>query len=184
MIGEILNAIMQECIAYLGAGSVILKTNYKPKNIPAYSMPLILLEVAEATESGQFPGGLTQMDWQIGLNAYNYMLDILGEDITGASTDLLNIPIDGIRQHFSYGVWLADNATNTGKIMDDITNNYGFKFALGGVVPADALDEDGDIMGYRIMFDSCSFDDSTSYVKMSDHPLEHLVQINNPPFDA
>jgi hypothetical protein len=47
--------------------------------------------------------------------------------------------------------------------MADIFNTYGFQFTLTGITNADALDQDGLIMGFKIGFDSTSFDQVTQF---------------------
>jgi hypothetical protein len=175
MIGEILNAVILECRELLKdtGGTVILKTDYRGTSDTSYTMPLLLLDLLEAPDSAQLPGGVTRKDWIFALNAYNYEPNSYTDDTSGYSEKLLNI-IDTIRQHFSLGTWLTQGMT-------DINTNYGFKFTLSGVVPADALDQDGLIMGYRIMFDSIAFDTDTSFVQMSESDLEHVTQQGYPP---
>ena len=180
MLGDILNAVMQECRALLSdtGGTVILKTDYKASNLPTYSMPLLLVDLLEAPDSMQYPGGITRVDWNFALNSYNYMPDSMADDLSGYSMKLLDI-IDNIRQHFSIGNWLNTTQSPT---MTDILNNYCFKFTLSGINSADALDQDGLIMGYKIVFDSVGLDNSTSIVQDSTSPLSTVDQIDNPPF--
>ena len=181
MIGQIIRATMDECRAFLqsqsgGAGTVILKTDFRAASFPSYTMPMVLVEISGADESMQLLGGLTQMGWQFAFNAYNIMPDPYGNDATGYSTDLLNIPIDSIRQHFSSqggaGGWLTEG-------MNDILNAYGFRYTLSGVQPADALDEDGQLMGYRIVFDSMAFDSATLNSSPSTQVLTAVRQVSN-----
>lgn len=47
--------------------------------------------------------------------------------------------------------------------MVTIFNNYGFQFTLTGITNADALDQDGLIMGFKIGFDSTAFDQVTQF---------------------
>jgi hypothetical protein len=47
--------------------------------------------------------------------------------------------------------------------MVTIFNNYGFQFTLTGITAADALDQDGLIMGFKIGFDSTAFDQVTQF---------------------
>lgn len=102
MIGEILQAVLDECDALLsGTGAtVMLKTNFPPKKIPDNSGNFILLALDDAVTSGQYPGGLTQMDWRWSFNSYSYEPDAYVDDHSGYSTALLDF-IDTIRQHFS-----------------------------------------------------------------------------------
>ena len=59
--------------------------------------------------------------------------------------------------------------------MNDILNSYGFRFTLSGIVKADALDQDGLILGYRIVFDSLAYDMVTFNAKQSDQTLLHVT---------
>ena len=177
MIGDILNAVMQECKALLAdqAGTVILKTDYKASNLPSYAMPLLLVDLYDATDSVQYPGGLTRVDWNFAFNSYHNAPDPKVDDDSGYSIGLLDV-IDSIRQHFSIGAWLTHGMTN-------ILNNYAFRFTLSGISPADALEQEGLIMGYKIIFDSAAVDTGTSGTVLSSQVLEVVDQINNPPFN-
>lgn len=177
MINDILNAVMQECKAFLTdkGGTVILKTDYKASNLPTYTMPLLLVDLLDASEALQYPGGRTQIDWAFALNSYANMLDPTIDDNSGESINLLKV-IDDIRRHFSIGKWLTAGMT-------DILNNYCFKFTLSGITPADALNEDGLVMGYKIMFDSVGLDSVTDSVQDSIYATATIEQVNNPPFN-
>lgn len=175
MIGAILNAVILECRELLKntGGTVILKTNYKSTDLISYGMPLLLVDLVEAGDTGQYVGGATHADWMFAFNSYNYEPDSYTDDTSGYSANLLNV-IDTIRQHFSKGIWLTQGMT-------DILNNYCFKYTLSGIMPADALDQDGLVMGYRIVFDSIAIDNSTNSVQMSESALEHIAQFGFQP---
>ena len=172
MIGRILQAVIDECKALPidGVGTIILKTDYRSSNLESYAMPLLLLDLMEAPESGQYIGALTRMDYIFALNSYNYEPNSGCDPDGGYSTSLLNI-IDTIRRHFSYGVWITSEMT-------DILNSYGFRFTLGGLTPADPLEADGLIMGYKVVFDSISFDVETNDVAPSTAVLEDVIDLN------
>jgi hypothetical protein len=169
MINEILQAVIDECNALFlnTGGTVIFKTDFKSDSLVTYTMPLLIVDVVDAPDSGQQIGGLTRVDWMFAMNSYNYMPNSQIIDDKGYSTSLLK-PIDTIRQHFSNGVWLTSGMT-------DILNNYGFKFALSGITGADALEQDGIILGYKIMFDSLAFDSDTLDTIDSTEELETII---------
>ena len=177
MINDILNAVMQECRAFLTdkGGSVILKTDYKASNLPTYTMPLILTDLLDASEAFQYPGGRTQLSWMFALNSYANMLDATIDDNSGNSINLLQV-IDDIRRHFSIGNWITEG-------MGNVLNNYCFKFTLSSISPADALNEDGLVMGYKIIFDSVALDTVTDVVQDSVSVVEVVEQVGNPPFN-
>lgn len=102
MLGEILQSVLDEAQELLsGTGAtVIFKTNFLPKNLPDNNGNFILLAIEDASESLQFPGGLTQMNWKFSFNSYAYEPDAYVDDHSGYSTTLLNF-IDRVRQHFS-----------------------------------------------------------------------------------
>lgn len=188
MIGDILNAILQETVAlsrtWENYGTVLLKTDYKNTKLVDYAMPLVIVDLADGVDSKQYPGGLTRMEWQYAFNSYNYSPDGYVDDTTGYSTSLLKIPIDEIRRHFEIGKWIAEDPNAPGTyLMNIILDLYGFRFTFSGVTPADHLDEDGLVMGYKIGFDSVSFDNVTKAVVYSDEVLEVVEQVDNPPFD-
>lgn len=182
MLGEITDAILQECKALLSdtGAQVMLKTNFMPKKLPDNTGNFILLHVDGNGEDCQYPGGLTRMDWKYWFNSYNYEPDAYVDDDSGFSTSLLNF-VDMVRQHFSLGAlgrtgWLTP-------AMNQIFDTYGFQFTLTGITPADALDQDGLIMGFKVGFDSTAFDSVTDFTLL-DRPLLTVEQIDNPPFDG
>ena len=179
MTGDIIDAIMKEskAIPDLQVGTVILKTDFKLADIDSYSMPMLLFELLEGGESRQLIGGITRLDYYVALNVYAQAPDQLGDDTTGYSPSLLNI-IDTIRVHFSNGRlygWLTQGMT-------DILNNYGFRFSLGGIVEADALEGDGLLMGKRLVFETISFDMATCNNPQSTSPVTSVAQVGNPPY--
>lgn len=106
MINYIQNAILKETKAYLqsiGSGQCMLKTNFDPKETPDYSLPLVLVDFQDASDSYVFPGGLTFMGWKIDFDCYNYSPDSYVDDPTEYSTSLIFDPVDTIRRHFSLG---------------------------------------------------------------------------------
>lgn len=180
MIGDILNAILQECREFLSdaddggfVGTVILKTEYSTANIPTYSMPLLLLDMTEGSESRAFIGGAESMDWSFAFNSYNHNPDGYTDDALagGYSADLLDV-IDLIRQHFSFKSWLTPGMT-------DIEHNYGFVFTFGGITKADVIDGSGLIQGWRVMFESMSIDEVTEWVEPSESVLEEVTQVGD-----
>ena len=173
MIGDILNAVLNECKALLQtmdiAGTLILETDYKSDKLTTYSMPLLILDMIDAPETSQYLGGVTRVDWVFGMNSYNLQPDSYVDDITPWSGSLLDI-IDRIRAHFSLGFWLVPTRgedTTLPMAMPDILSAYGFKFTLSGLTRANHLDEDGLIMGWRIMFDSIAIDDFTDWILLN-----------------
>lgn len=183
MIGEILEAVRQECLEFLkqnadpagGVGTVIVETDFRQADLQSYSMPLILLDMVDGHETSQYPGGVTRVDWMFGFNSYHYMPDSTVDDDSGYSPELLDI-IDKIRQHFStglaLGIWLTQGMTG-------IYENYDFQFTLLGVARAKALNADGLKMGWRLGFDSMAIDSSTSSVVPSTAALTYVQQLDN-----
>ena len=181
-----MNAVMQECRTLFASwtkdgsvgGTVILKTDYRPKDLSSYTMPLLLVDLLDAPDSMQYPGGVTRVDWNFALNAYNYMPDPTIDDQTGGARNLLDV-MDDIRRHFSMGIWM----NTISPTLTDVLNDYCFKFTLEGISNADALDQDGLIMGKRIVFDCVGIDTDTEEVVESLVPLEKVNQVDNPPFE-
>jgi|GEM_PF-2401905 len=64
--------------------------------------------------------------------------------------------------------------------MVTIFNNYGFQFTLSGILNADPVDQDGVIMGFKIVFESTALDNKTLY--SGEAPLISVTQVDNPPF--
>lgn len=173
MIGEIVNAILQEAKALFAgkAGTVILRTQFKMSKIDNYKPPFLMLDVIDAPDSYQFIGGSTMMGWDFGFNTYSHEPDSSVDNDTDSATDLLNF-IDIVRRHFTKGIWLTPG-------MAILINNYSFKFTLSGIHAADALDGDGLVMGYKIMLESVSIDEDTDSIIESLWPLEFINQIQN-----
>jgi hypothetical protein len=161
MIGEILQAVLQETKTLLdGTGAtVMLKTNFRPKSTPDNNGTLVLIDVEHAPDSVQYPGGLSLMVWHFGFNTYAWEPDAYVDDDSGYSAGLLDF-IDTIRQHFTANYaglnWLTTE-------MITVWDQYGFQYTLTGLTNADAIDQNGLIMGWKIGLDTTSFDDVTVF---------------------
>lgn len=179
MTGDILNAVIAECKALFTdtGGTVLLKTDYKASALPGYTMPLILIDLADAPDTYQYPGGASRVDWSFFLNTYEYVPNPTDDD-GGYSVDLLLI-IDIVRRHFAKGVWLNTASPN----LTDMLNRYCFKFTLGSTEPADHIEQDGMKMGYKLTFESVGIDNDTNNVVDSTSTLTTVTQVGNPPFD-
>jgi len=153
MINKILQAVITECQAAQPEATILFRTDFKLDNVPTYSMPLLLVDLVDAPDSGQAIGGVTIMEWIFALNSYNYMPNPEASPDGGYSSDLLE-PIDCIRRHFTKSTWLTDG-------MREIESDYGFTFSLSGIHAADMIDSDGLAIGYKIMFSSVSIDMDT-----------------------
>ena len=193
---RILTAVRRECLALATTqpnefgvnnageftGTVIFETNYKSEKLQTYTMPLLILALEDEIDSGPFLGGATKMDGSFSMNSYNYDPNSYGDDDSGQSEELSGI-IDIIRQHFSVRQWIIPSRgldTTIPMSMDDIQENYGFKFTLSGVHRARKLDQDGLIIGYRIIFDFIAIDDTTdSVVSSSPEVLESVSQVGS-----
>lgn len=171
MTGEILKAVAEEAKALFqqsdtsGApGTVILETDFNKAKMDNYSMPLLLLDMIDAPEMSQYPGGLKRADWRFGMNTYNYQPDPYLDDETNYSANLQNI-IDAVTDHFAARIWLRTardvNNPDDPLTMADIEDQYGFRFTLSGLQRATNLNMDGLILGWRVTFDSVAVDDST-----------------------
>lgn len=154
MEGEILYGVQKE-IENLFSGSgctVILKTDFSSAKWPTYKMPLILIDIEPGNDTQQMIGGLTMMDWQFSLSAYNYMPNIGGKDPTNYSATRINVA-DKLRVHFSaFAVMVA-------KEMLLVFTQYGIKWTLSGLHKADPLEHpNGLCKGHKIIFDTISWD--------------------------
>jgi hypothetical protein len=63
--------------------------------------------------------------------------------------------------------------------MADMFNQYGLQFNLTGVTIADQVDQDGLVIGYKIGFETTSFDDGTLFIE-DDIDLETITEIVPP----
>ena len=171
MIGEILNAVIQEAkLLFEGqGGTVLIKTDYKNSSLPSYSMPLLIVDLLDANELTHYINGVTRADWNFAFNSYNYMPDLYNDDNSEYSKNLLNV-IDDVRRHFQTGDWKSP-------LMVAVLENYGFKFTIMGINPADALEDQGLVMGYKIVFDSVAIDNQTNTILNSTQVLEKVTQL-------
>lgn len=172
MIGDILNGIIIEVKKlFEDTGcEVLLKTDYNSTNLLNYKMPLVIIDIPDAPESSQYLGGLTKNDYLILFNIYHYEPDITTDDVTNYSTSLINIT-DTVRRHFSFGSWLTPE-------MAGLENDFGLRLTFSGVTPADSLDQDGLIKGFKIGFESISFDQETELIADSKQVLETVIQLD------
>lgn len=178
MIGEIIQAIINECKSLNEGkkGTFMLKTDFNVSELASYEMPLLIFELVDAPESGQFLGGGSFLNWIFALNSYNYQPNASAEDDGGYSSALLNV-VDDVRRYFSKANWATDE-------MKAAVINYGLKLTLSGIAPADALPkEDGLVLGYKIVFDSMAIDIETNSIVDSTSVLEIVEQIDYPPID-
>lgn len=121
MLGEILQSILQETKTLLsGTGATVLfKTNFVNKKMPDNNGNFVLLEIDNAPDTIQFPGGLTRCDWNWSFGSYNFEPNAYVDDDTPFSTSLLNF-IDQIRQHFSLGAFGKGVVYSTGTLQPGI----------------------------------------------------------------
>lgn len=189
MTGEILKAVVNEACAFLAQrkggkepGTCMIEDDYKDDDQRTYIMPLILIDMMDATDTSQYPGGGTKLDWAFGMNSYAYMPDSYNDDPSSFSTDLLSV-IDELRTHFSIGIWLVPPRATDDEPMAiaDLLNNFAFVFTLSGLVRAKHLQRDGLVMGWRIVFDSISIDSSTDQLDYEGSvPLEGIDPVGYP----
>lgn len=60
--------------------------------------------------------------------------------------------------------------------------DYGFRFTLGSLHAADALEGDGLVMGYGVVFETISFDRVTGNTQPSNGGITTINQVRNPPY--
>lgn len=66
--------------------------------------------------------------------------------------------------------------------MVDLYNEFGFQFTLTGIGVADAIEQNGLLMGYKIGLISTALDRHTLFTE-NDIELITITQVSNPPFD-
>lgn len=162
MVDEIIDAVQKEAEAFSKEngefiGQIILKTNFINTGEVAYVMPLGLLDILGGSETSQYPGGVTRVDWNWAFNLYNYYANVYGDDVSGETARLMKWT-DQVRRHFSTRNWLTQG-------MKDIECRYDFRFTLSGVQEADHLKyREGLCKGWRFMFESIALDKETDSV--------------------
>lgn len=171
-------AIQQELLTFYKGkpGTVLLHKRYRPKKMPTYQMPLVLIHKHGGSDFGQMLGGVTLEDWEIDLCIYWYRPDGYGSDPTTESADTEDIA-DQIRQHFSnFSVFISDE-------LQALLNTYGTRLTLSQVSEADALPApDGLVDGHKITFSSISWDTTTSGTIDPGKVMQNLEQLDPPPF--
>jgi len=153
ILGDIIYAITEECKYFLlgQGGTAILDTDLKQPYTDL--MPLVVVEVENAGDSAQLPGGWTRFDLDIAFNVYNYQPGAYDNSVISAS--LLDI-IDQIRQFFEKGIWQTN-------FMINLTTNYGFKILYMGQNKAPQIEgSEGIISGWKLNFSSVALDMGTS----------------------
>jgi hypothetical protein len=173
MIKETVQGLIDECKALFDdtGGTVLFHTQFKQDKIPGYTLPLIIIYIEDAPESGPFIGGVTRLDWNVVLRVYSLMPNPELDIDNGYSTSLLEI-IDTVRRHFTKPkIYLTQS-------FQDIIENYNFLMELNGIANAEPLQKNNLIVyGNDINFSCVSIDTDTGNTEMSLVKLEHVYRI-------
>jgi hypothetical protein len=121
--------------------------------MPSYSMPLFLLDIPDAPESGQMPGGNTKMEWNFTIDIYDYYFNEDQSEITNYSDKLLIIH-DKVRRHFSKGDWKT-------RQMKEAIIKYSLSLTFEGVTGAPSLEGQDLTKGYSLKLSSVGIDKET-----------------------
>jgi hypothetical protein len=160
MIDQISQGIIDEIKAYVAqdttnfptSATVLIDTDFNIQQVPSYILPLIILEIDEAPNSGQLIGGATQAEWNWGLVIYALEPDPYGQ--TSYGTGQLKI-VDDLQEHFCGLTFLAQTFI-------DVQANLNFTYAFKGINKAPEIEKNNKIIiGRKINFESVAFDDST-----------------------
>jgi hypothetical protein len=176
MTGEILQGIIDECKALFEdtGGTVLFHTQFKPDKLPNYTMPLFIIHVNEAPDSGQMIGGVTRLDWQLAFKTYNYEPNAEVEEDSGYSTSLMDIS-DTVRQHFSQSNVLTESFLA-------LSSDYNFLMEFAGITEADPIVNNEMITkGYNVNFNCAGIDTDTGLIEMSLEELEEVYQVPDEP---
>ena len=152
---DIIHALQQELKYFMnGQGTYLLDTNLKDDI--SFNLPLIILEIKTAPESGVMLGNrLTRMEYEIILRVYTIEQGAYNDDDGGYSASLMDF-LDSTRQYFCNEVWQTNE-------MKALTDNYGFRMEFQGVSDAEPLEGEATIhLGQRFTFASIAFDTNTN----------------------
>lgn len=153
MISEIIYALKKELKVFSGDNdscTIIFDTELKDDVV--FSLPLIIIEYDESSESARLPGnGITRMDYPIRVRVYMQEPDAYIDDETTGSTSYLNFA-DDVRNYLSNEQWQTQT-------MVDLTTNFGFRLTYVGTSKAQDLPTGEKMLkGMQHNFDTISFD--------------------------
>ena len=160
MTGQIIEAICKELQAlFEETGTTVLRdTNFKPEDMPLYTMPCVVVEIASSNEFFQYSGGATSGDWDININSFFYDFNAnLGND-SGYSTDAYNI-IETLIEHFAMQTFLSAE-------MIAAVASYSLKLTLNGTIRDNELQHNGGVIpGYSITYNTVAVNTNTAWVE-------------------
>lgn len=140
MTGQIIEAICKELQSLFSeTGVTVLRdTNFKPDDMPLYTMPFVVVSVANSNEFFQFSGGSISADWDININSFFYDFNAnLGND-NGYSTEAYNI-LETLLEHFA-----MQNFTSVEMIA--AVENYNLKLTLNGTIRDNEMQHNGGVI--------------------------------------
>lgn len=176
MLSQILDAMCLEIEAlFSDTGNTVLRdTQFKPNEMPLYTIPCIVLSLTDSPEIKQMIGGATKANfgWHIKAYFYDVNSDLSVDD--PFSTEAYDI-IHTIYKHFSVkddsSEWLTPEFTK-------VCQDYGYKLTLNGMQKAETLKiESGVCPGFSIVYDSVGFDLGTSERTEEGPALEDVKQV-------
>jgi len=176
MINELFNAFNAEIQALLAvqtdimlqSATILDDTQFDEDNMPAYTLPLIVLSINTSNDDGQFIGGYAKNEYQILIKIYNYQPNADLGEMQGYSISLLEI-VDIFRRHFEGYIYLTD-------VYNNYISNYNFKMNLSSIDKAEKLKRDNGIVpGYILDFSSISIDNSVTPIIYA--PLDIIEEV-------
>ena len=177
MINELFNAFNAEIQALLAlqmdvslqSATIIDDTQFDEDNMPAYTLPLIIISINTSSDDGQFIGGFGKNEYQILLKIYNYQPNSDNSEGEGYSTSLLEI-VDIFRGHFLGYIFLTD-------LFKNYISNYNFTYMLSSINKDEKLKSaQGIITGYILDFTTISIDNTITpitYAQMNN--VEEII---------
>lgn len=160
-------------ISGYGRGStVLMNTDFNPQDMPAHTMPCVVLDVQDDGDGMQYIGGITQVSFDVSMACYHYEPNAFGLTDASYSTQLLNF-CDKIRWHFCEQV--VNKYLNTG--YKNLLNNSNFRLVYKGISKPTALENDAITKGYQVNFKSICLDDGASLTSQSSALTEHVTLV-------
>lgn len=155
-------------------GETILRdTQFKPEDMPAHTIPVIVISLKDTPDVKQLIGGATKADFGWHIKAYFYDANAGLDPDEGFSVEAYQV-IEKIFNHVAKQEWLTEE-------FNQVCADFSYSLTLAGIGKAESLSIDsGIIPGYQIFLDTVAINKNfgeESTMSGSMVPLENIVQL-------
>lgn len=176
---DIERAIFEELQTYLQnnwpGAMAMYATDYARKREFTHPGTWVLLSIVP-NGGEQYCGNLTRWEYTLRFDSYNYMPDPMGSEIdTHLAMDQVGF-MRAIRQHFVMRQWQSIASMTIPMCI----TQYGLRWALSEVQPAQDIDMDGLSIGRAIILNANAVDVTTSDVVLSPRAKTSGGKFTNP----